>query len=113
MAEEISRIQQGQLRSILGPTPAQEVLGDLPAAGKTSKATDGPSFGEALKESINEVNRLNMEAQKAQMDLVTGENRDVHSTVIAMQKADVSFRLMMEVRNKLVDAYKEVMRMQV
>ena len=41
------------------------------------------------------------------------ENRDVHGTVIAMQKADVSFRLMMEVRNRIVNAYEEVMRMQV
>jgi len=101
------------MRSLLGPSPAQAGMGDLPVAPGGAAPAGGPAFVDVLKQSIDEVNRLQLEAEQAQEDLVTGENRDVHSTVIAMQKADVSFRLMMEVRNKIVDAYKEVMRMQV
>jgi flagellar hook-basal body complex protein FliE len=43
---------------------------------------------------------------------MTGESQDLHTTVIAMQKADLSFQLMMQVRNKIVEAYQEIMRMQ-
>ena len=43
---------------------------------------------------------------------MTGESQDLHTTVIAMQKADLSFQMMMQVRNKIVQAYQEIMRMQ-
>ena len=113
MVEEIGSIQQAQMRSLLGPSPIQSGETRPGMAPLEGADTDGPSFNEVLKASIDEVNRLQNEASQAQQDLVTGANRDVHSTMIAMQKADVSFKLMMEVRNKIVDAYKEVMRMQV
>ncbi len=113
MVNEIGSIQQAQMRSLLGPSPIQSDEMRPGALRPEVPQTDGPSFDEVLKASIEEVNRLQSEASQAQQDLVTGENRDVHSTMIAMQKADVSFKLMMEVRNKIVDAYKEVMRMQV
>jgi flagellar hook-basal body complex protein FliE len=44
---------------------------------------------------------------------MTGESKDLHSTVIAMQKADLSFQMMMQVRNKLMQAYQEIIRMQI
>ena len=44
---------------------------------------------------------------------MSGESRDLHTTVIAMQKADLSFQMMMQVRNKIVQAYQEIMRMPV
>jgi flagellar hook-basal body complex protein FliE len=44
---------------------------------------------------------------------MTGESQDLHTTVIAMQKADLSFQMMMQVRNKIVQAYQEIMRMQI
>ena len=44
---------------------------------------------------------------------MSGESQDLHTTVIAMQKADLSFQMMMQVRNKIVQAYQEIMRMQV
>ena len=113
MVNEIGSIQQAQMRSLLGPSPLQNSEAQPGPLRPEGVDTDGPSFNEVLKASIEEVNRLQNEASQAQQDLVTGSNRDVHSTMIAMQKADVSFKLMMEVRNKIVDAYKEVMRMQV
>ncbi|MCX7046231.1 MAG: flagellar hook-basal body complex protein FliE [Candidatus Sumerlaeota bacterium] len=107
------RIQDVPARSLLAPIQPRSEL-EIPAeAGKSIPPAQGPSFGDVLKDSINEVTRLQQEAEKAQTDLITGQNRDVHGTMIAMQKAGVSFKLMMEVRSKIVDAYKEVMRMQV
>ena len=53
------------------------------------------------------------EADKAVEQLLSGEKQDVHEVMLSMAKADVSFRMMIEVRNKLVEAYQEVMRMQV
>ncbi len=44
---------------------------------------------------------------------MTGETQDLHTTMIAVQKADLSFQMMMQVRNKIVQAYQEIMRMQV
>jgi flagellar hook-basal body complex protein FliE len=54
-----------------------------------------------------------VQAEESIDDLVTGKSDDIHSTMIALQKSDVSFRLLMTVRNKLLDAYDEVMRMQI
>lgn len=71
------------------------------------------AFGNVLKQSIDEVNRLQHEADQAITALATGESVSVHDTMIAMEKADVSFRLMMEVRNKIVEAYQEILRTQV
>lgn len=101
------------LRSLANPISGP--LGDLPLADRprVDKAGEGRSFGEILREQIAEVNSLQTDADQAIGDLVTGRSDDIHGTMIALQKADVSFRLLMAVRNKLLDAYEEVMRMQI
>ncbi len=71
------------------------------------------SFGDVLKESIGEVQRLQDEADTTIRQLVAGEIKDVTDAMVAVQKADVAFQTMMVVRNKMVQAYEEVMRMQV
>ncbi len=71
------------------------------------------SFGEILKSSIGSVNQLNKEAGQAVQALTTGQKTDIHGTMIAMEKASISFQLMMQVRNKIIDAYKEIARMSV
>lgn len=73
----------------------------------------GQSFGDALKESMNEVNNLQLDADKSIEAMVSGENKDIHGTMIALSKADLAFRMTVQVRNKVLDAYQEVMRMQV
>lgn len=79
--------------------------GDKPAApGK---------FGELIKEYVQTVNAQEHAADKAAVDLATGKNHNVSETLLALQQAEVSFQMMLSVRNKLVDAYREVMRMQV
>ena len=82
------------------------------------KATGGgaktkTSFADALKDSINKVAQLQKEASTESEKLAKMESQDIHTAMIAMEKADISFQLMMQIRNKIIDAYAEIMRMQV
>ena len=72
----------------------------------------GTGFGEVLKDAISTVNELQKQSDQQIQKFMTGESQDLHTTVIAMQKADLSFQMMMQVRNKIVQAYQEIMRMQ-
>jgi len=85
----------------------------ISGANKTEKGTENNAFLEILKSSINKTNALQQEASDAVSKLASGEKIDIHNAMIAAQKADVTFRLMMEVRNKIVEAYHEITRMQV
>ncbi len=78
---------------------------------KEEKSPKG--FTEFLKEAIDKVDSAQKEAQKEVQKMVTGEETNIHKTLIAMEKADLSFNLMMQIRNKLMDAYNELMRTQV
>ena len=77
------------------------------------KAEDGASFGDVLKNAISTANELQKQSDTEIQKLMTGETQDLHTTMIAVQKADLSFQMMMQVRNKIVQAYQEIMRMQV
>ena len=86
---------------------------DLQRSAPKQDRPTGRSFGALLRESIQEVNRLQLEADRSIEELAIGQTGSVHDTMIAVEKAETSFRLMMQVRNKIVDAYHEVMRMQI
>ena len=75
----------------------------------TQKGQTG--FGEIMKGAINNVNGLDREANKSIVDLLQGKT-DIHETMIALQKGDVSMRLLLTIRNKVLEAYREIMRMQ-
>jgi len=79
---------------------------------KVERPVEGKSFQETLKESLEKVNELQKEADEAVKKLATGEGGNIHETMLAIEKADISFRMMMQVRNKIVEAYQEIMRMQ-
>lgn len=81
------------------------------SADETS-TLDGKSFGEWLNRSISAVNSMQQEADSAARELVSGDSKDIHGTMIAMQKADIALNLMLEVRNKIISAYDEIKRMQ-
>lgn len=76
-------------------------------------ATQGKSFKDVLSEAVGEVQRLQTEADSTIRQLVSGELKDVTEAMVAVEKADISFQTMMLVRNKIVAAYEEIMRMQV
>jgi flagellar hook-basal body complex protein FliE len=71
------------------------------------------SFKDVLAETVGEVQRLQNEADTTIKKLVAGEIKDVTDAMVAVEKADVSFRTMMNVRNKMVAAYEKIMQMQV
>ena len=73
----------------------------------------GEDFSSLLKDALSSVNDAQLEANEAVEQVLSGEHKDIHSTMIALQKADVSLKLMLEVKNKIVEAYQEVMRTQV
>jgi len=80
-----------------------------PASG-TESETGG--FGASLKQAINKVNDLSDASDQQVSELVQGDRQDIHNVMIAVEKADVAFQLMMQVRNKIVNAYEEVSKMQ-
>jgi flagellar hook-basal body complex protein FliE len=84
---------------------------EAPAQAPDPKGSGG--FAAVLKSSLSEVNSMQQQADQAITALATGEKTSLHDTMIAMEQADVSFRLMMQVRNKIVEAYQEILRMQV
>ena len=80
------------------------------------KPADGVAkndFGSYLKDALGEVHELQGKASEAIQQMVGEGKGDLQDTMIALEKADVSFRLMMQIRNKVLDAYQEIMRMQV
>ena len=75
-------------------------------------AEGGLAFSDLLKQALQEVNQASAQADTEARNLMTGESADMHTAMLAVQKADLSFQMMMAVRSKLIDAYREVMRMQ-
>ncbi len=84
-----------------------------PAVGGEAAPAASKSFKSVLLESLDEVNRLQAEADQGVQRLVTGQTENVAEVMTAVNKAGIAFDLLMEIRNKLVDAYKEIQQMQV
>lgn len=80
---------------------------------RRSSKTQATPFGEILTDSINRVNTLQVLADEKIKELAAGRQTDIHQTMIAVEKAAVSFELLMQIRNKLISAYDQIMRMQV
>ncbi len=91
-------------------TPATPVSSPSQAAAGGAQGDLG--FGDLLKQAIQEVNQAQDQAEGEARNLMVGESADMHTAMLAVQKADLSFQMMMAVRSKLIDAYREVMRMQ-
>lgn len=73
----------------------------------------GASFGSVLKDAIQDISKLQNDADTAIAKVQLEDAGSVHDAMIALEKAGISFQVMMQVRNKILDAYQEVMRMQV
>ena len=74
---------------------------------------DELTFGEMLSNSLKNVNEVQKDANMAIQKLVTGESKNIHETMLIVEKAEMAFKAMNQIRMKVIDAYKEVMRMQV
>ncbi len=95
----------------LQPTEITARTPRLPQANPLG--TEGRSFQDFLADAITEVQHLQTEADTTIKQLVAGEIKDVSEAMVAVEKADVSFQTMMTVRNKVMTAYEEIMRMQI
>ena len=80
-------------------------------AGGKPPASDG-DFLTTLQQSMNAMEGAQGEAQSQVAQLLSGKGADLHSAMIAVEKADLSFQLMMQVRNKIVQAYQQISNMQ-
>ncbi|MEK6686040.1 MAG: flagellar hook-basal body complex protein FliE [Pseudomonadota bacterium] len=104
-------------------TGIDSILQQLQATSALASGTKKPSdageiagidFSEKLKAAVDQVNNAQQTADKLSMQFVSDEsNTDLHEVMISLQKANVSFQSMIQVRNKLVTAYQEIMNMQV
>ena len=99
---------ESNLKAVLGSR-----INKTGSAASSNQAEGGVSFADTLAESLNKVNEIQMEADKAIEKLATGKTKNIHETMLAVGKADTAFRMTMQVRNKIVEAYQEVLRMQV
>jgi flagellar hook-basal body complex protein FliE len=92
------------------PSPAKTSPG---AAGKDDSGKPGaPGFGNLLKDAIQQVNDVEKTSQGELQKFLNNES-DLHSVMLSLEKADLSFQVMMQVRNKIVQAYQEIMKTQV
>ncbi len=95
--KEINRIEQPQ----------------VPTAPLGSAADTQKSFADSLKDAVNQVNTAQKDSDRKMQELATGKTQNIHETMIAAEKADIALRMMVQVRNKMIEAYQEIMKMQV
>ena len=97
--------------------PEGPVLREMQANGlsptQSVSGTESTSFGQVLKDSIDKVNQYQADADHATKELIAGRNKNIHETMLTVERADTSLKLMMQVRNKVLEAYREIMKMQV
>ena len=91
---------------------ASSIVGGTASSAKNPKDPT-QSFFTMLERAMSRINEDKVYAGKSMEDLSLGRSRDVHSTVVAMERADMEFRLLQQVRNKLLDGYNELFRMSV
>ena len=115
-------LQSGKTEEMFGSSglqpsvaPESHVLHEMQKEGMTptSESSSAGGFGKMLSESIDKVNQYQVEADRSVKELVAGRNKNIHETMLTMERADTSLKLMMQVRNKVLEAYREIMKMQV
>ena len=100
--------------SAITPVGAGQALQNPSAITAAREPVDGESsFARTITSLLQDVNAQQLQSDHSLQQLVTGETDNVHNVVLAVAKADLSFRLVLEIRNRLIESYQEIMRMQV
>jgi flagellar hook-basal body complex protein FliE len=99
--------------NINGFNPSSLVSGISAGTPSTSVSSGPESFGSAVKDAVQSLEKSQGAAEQEMARAVAGESPDLHRTIIALQTADLGFQAAIQVRNKLIGAYEEIMRMQV
>jgi len=86
---------------------------ELDGISPTPESKGFKTFGDFLTDSVNNVNTLQTQANESIQKLVTGENKNIHETMLQVEQAEIAFKTMNQIRQKVLDAYREVMKMQV
>ena len=100
------------------PGPVQGMIPELPRTDEIRRQSEAAqptgessNFFQTLRGAMSEVQQLQADGQQKIAELLSGNGEDLHQTMIAVEKADLAFELMMQVRNKIVQAYQEISRM--
>lgn len=99
-----------QIKAIALPTVS---VVEQAAGSYSNSGVRANGFMDSLQQAISHANDIQLGANQATEALMTGQTQNIHQTMAALQEADVSFQLMMQIRNKLVSAYEEIQRMQI
>ena len=94
----------------IGPLQESQGFDKIGRVAKQGKA-EGASFDQTLKSFMNDVNEMQNKASESIDKLAAGEITDVHQVMTSVEEANTAFNMMMEIRNKVMDAYQEIMRM--
>jgi flagellar hook-basal body complex protein FliE len=89
------------------------ILPTLPMSGSSAAKPAGADFGSALKQAVGALDQLSTKADSSSLALAKGEPIDIHEVMLNNEQASLGFSMALQVRNKLTDAYQEVMRMSV
>ena len=98
---------------IATPRTSASVVLDAGKVGAPAAAPSGAAFGTVLDQLVGTVESKQAQANAVTRNVLVGDKGQLHQSVIAMQEASVAFSLMVEVRNKMIDSYQELMRMPV
>ncbi|HEY6766713.1 MAG TPA: flagellar hook-basal body complex protein FliE [Candidatus Sulfotelmatobacter sp.] len=96
-----------------GAIPSLRILpAEADSAALSASAPGGSGFIDVLHSAMDDMQQLQGQAEAKVAGVLEGSGADVHTALIAVEKADLSFQLMMQVRNKIISAYQEISRMQ-
>ncbi len=98
---------------MINPIQSRLQLLNLNQIDDKKQTETGKDFQALLKENINKVNNLQLESNQLTEDFALGKTDNIHQVMIAGEKAETSMKLTLAVQNKVIDAYKEIMRLQV
>jgi flagellar hook-basal body complex protein FliE len=98
----------------IGAINTQQMISNLSRVGASSQAKPaGEGFGEAITDAIGQLNQLQKQADSAAFEVASGQSQDLHSALVTVEEASLALELSLQVRNKLIESYQEIMRMQV
>ncbi len=101
------------ISSINAPVASPPVAPLMPGGNVRGSNLPGAEFKDLLLEGLDQVNKVQNDADQAVQSMFTGGDADPAEVLTAVQKADMAFRLMMQIRNKLVDAYQEIQNIRI
>ncbi len=96
--------------STINAISSSAIADALKQKSTTSEVSGGSDFASQLKAALNETNQMQTDSENALADMATGQLKDLHQAALAITKAETNMKLMLEIRNKALNAYKEISR---